>query len=119
MRHPALFGDQAMYQRIVRDWHGNIAKALLESWFLADDIVIAVSSYEDSERELRGSSAALADVLEIADMLSMCKDSPELIRTRLTNRRAAAHLGLDADICQAMVSESAEELAALRAALGH
>jgi HD-like signal output (HDOD) protein len=119
MRHPALFGDQAMYQRIVRDWHGNIAKALLESWFLAEDIVTAVSSYEDSARELRGTSAALADVLEIADMLSMCKDSPELIRARLDNRKAASHLGLDAEICQALVSESAEELAALRVALGH
>ena len=118
MRHPALFGDQTMYQRIVRDWHGNIAKALLESWFLADDIVNAVSSYEDSARELRGTSAALADVLEIADMLSMCKDSPELIRARLANRKAAVHLGLDADICQGLVGESAEELAALRQALG-
>ena len=107
-----------MYQRIVRDWHGNIAKALLESWFLADDIVTAVSSYEDSARELRGTSAALADVLEIADMLSMCKDSPELIRSRLDNRKAASHLGLDAEVCQALVSESAEELAALRVALG-
>ena len=118
MRHPALFGDQTMYQRIVRDWHGNIAKALLESWCLADEIVNAVSSYEDSERELRGTGAALADVLEIADMLSMCKDSADLIRTRLTNRKAAVHLGLDADICQALVGESAEELAALRSALG-
>src|ERR1039458_3933186 len=60
MRHPALFGDQTMYQRIVRDWHGNIAKALLESWYLADEIVNAVSSYEDSARELRGTGAALA-----------------------------------------------------------
>ncbi|HEY4972101.1 MAG TPA: HDOD domain-containing protein, partial [Steroidobacteraceae bacterium] len=119
MRHPALFGDQTMYQRIVRDWHGNIAKALLESWFLADEIVNAVSSYEDSARELRGTSAALADVLEIADMLSMCKDSPDLIRTRLANRKAASHLGVDADICQALVAESAEELKALRSALGH
>jgi HD-like signal output (HDOD) protein len=119
MRHPALFGDQTMYQRIVRDWHGNIAKALLESWFMADEIVNAVSSYEDGARELRGTSGALADVLEIADMLSMCKDSPELIRTRLVNRKAASHLGLDADICQALVAESAEELAALRSALGH
>ena len=75
--------------------------------------------YEDSARELRGTSGALADVLEIADMLSMCKDSPELIRTRLANRKAAAHLGLDADICQALVAELAEELAALRSALGH
>jgi HD-like signal output (HDOD) protein len=119
MRHPALFGDQTMYQRIVRDWHGNIAKALLESWFLAEDIVTAVHSYEDSARELRGASAALADVLEIADMLSMCKDAPELIRARLANRKATVHLGLDADICQALVAESAEELAALRTALGH
>jgi hypothetical protein len=66
MRHPALFGDQTMYQRIVRDCYGNIAKALLESWYLAVEIVNAVSSYEDSARELRGTSAALADVLEIA-----------------------------------------------------
>ena len=58
-RHPALFGDQAMYQRIVRDWHGNIAKALLESWLLADEIVAAVHSYEDEARELRGTSAQL------------------------------------------------------------
>jgi HD-like signal output (HDOD) protein len=118
MRHPALFGDQTMYQRIVRDWHGNIAKALLESWFMADEIVTAVSSYEDSARELRGTSAVLADVLEIADMLSMCKDSPDLIRTHLADRKAAVHLGLDADICKALVGESAEELAALRSALG-
>jgi HD-like signal output (HDOD) protein len=119
MRHAALFGDQTMYQRIVRDWHGNIAKALLETWFLADDIVTAVHSYEDSARELRGASGALADVLEIADMLSMCKDAPELIRARLANRKAAVHLGLDAEICQALVAESAEELSALRTALGH
>jgi HD-like signal output (HDOD) protein len=118
MRHAALFGDQTMYQRIVRDWHGNIAKALLESWFMADEIVNAVSSYEDSARELRGTSAALADVLEIADMLSMCKDSPDLIPTRLADRKAAVHLGLDADICKALLGESAEELAALRNALG-
>jgi len=52
-------------------------------------------------------------------MLSMCKDSPELIRARLVNRKAASHPGLDADICQALVGESAEELAALRNALGH
>jgi HD-like signal output (HDOD) protein len=117
--HPALFGDQTMYQRIVRDWHGNIAKALLESWSMAEEIVAAVHCYEDSARDLRGPSATLADVLEIADMISMCKDAPDLMRERLVNRKAATHLGLDAEICQALVGESAEELAALRHALGH
>jgi len=117
MRHPALFGDQATYQRIVRDWHSNIAKALLESWFIAEEIVSAVSCYEDPGRELRGASATLADILEIADMLAMCKESPQLIRDRLAHCKAAAHLELSADICLDLVAESGQELAALRSAL--
>ncbi len=119
MRHPVLFGDQAMYQRIVRDWHGNIAKALLESWYVADEIVNAVHSYEDDAREPRGAGGVLADVLEVAEALSMYKDSAELIRARVEGRKAAVRLGLDADTCQALVTESAAELAALRDALGH
>jgi HD-like signal output (HDOD) protein len=118
MRHPALFGDQTTYQRIVRDWHSNIAKALLESWFIADEIVTAVSCYEDSARDLRGASAVLADVLQIADMLAMCKESAPLLRARLADCKAAAHLELDADMCLALVGESAQELAALRSVLG-
>jgi hypothetical protein len=37
----------------------------------------------------------------------------------LVGRKAVARLGLDADICQALLTESGEELAALRDALGH
>jgi HD-like signal output (HDOD) protein len=119
MKHPALFGEQEMYQRIVRDWHGNIAKALLESWFMAEDIVTAVHTYEDGSRELRGVAAILADVLETADMLSACQDAPESVPALLVGRKAVVRLGLDADTCQMLLSESGEELAALRDALGH
>jgi HD-like signal output (HDOD) protein len=118
MRHPALFANQTMYQRIVRDWHANIAKALLESWQIADEIVEAVQSYENNARELRGPGAVLADVLEIAELLSMCKDAPDLMRERLAERRTAARLGIDVEIGKVLVSESATELAALRDALG-
>jgi HD-like signal output (HDOD) protein len=118
-KHPGLFGDQEMYQRIVRDWHGNIARALLESWFMAEEIVTAVHSYEDPARDLRGMSASLADVLEVADMLAACKDAPDSVPTLLVGRKAATRLGLDAELCQALLAESGEELAALRDALGH
>jgi len=118
MRHPALFANQTMYQRIVRDWHANIAKALLDSWQIADEIVEAVHSYENEARELRGPSAVLADVLEIAELLSMCKDVPDLMRERLAERRTAARLGVDVETGKALVSESAAELVALRDALG-
>jgi HD-like signal output (HDOD) protein len=118
-KHPSLFGEQEMYQRIVHDWHGNVAKALLESWFMAEEIVAAVHSYEDPARELRGLSAGLADVLEVGDMLSACKDAPDDVRAMLVGRKAVTRLGLDAETCQTLLVESGEELAALRDALGH
>ena len=31
-RHPGLFADQQSYESLVRDWHGNVARALLENW---------------------------------------------------------------------------------------
>jgi HD-like signal output (HDOD) protein len=117
-RHRALFGDQAMYQRIVSDWHANIAKALLESWSMADEVVSAVHSFQDEERELRGTSAQLADTLELADLLATCKDSVDLMRERLGRCKAATRLSVDADTCRALVEESGVELAALREALG-
>lgn len=119
MKHPALFGEQAMYQRIVQDWHANIAKALLDSWFMAEEIVSAVHSYEDPLRDLRGPAVMLADILELADMLALCKDAPETVPASLVGRKAAMRLGLDAQTCQVLLAESGEELAALRDALGH
>ncbi|HTW75183.1 MAG TPA: HDOD domain-containing protein [Steroidobacteraceae bacterium] len=116
--HPALIADQVMYQRIIRDWHASIAKALLESWQVTEEIVEAVHGYEDESRDLRGTSGVLADVLEIADQLSQCKDAPELMRERLKDRRSAARLGLDLEAGKRLISESATELAALREALG-
>jgi HD-like signal output (HDOD) protein len=118
-RHPALFGDQQMYQQIVQDWHSNIAKALLESWRVPEEIVEAVSSHEDQSRELRGVAAALADVLEIANILSACRDAPQNVPPLLSGRKAVNRLGLDIEGCQTLLVESGDELASLRDALGH
>jgi HD-like signal output (HDOD) protein len=118
-RHPALFGDQQTYQKIVRDWHCNIAKALLEGWFMPDEIVTAVHSYEDEARDTRGPSAALVDVLELSDLLSGCQEAPQTVPSLLEGRKCVARLGLDLELCQALLMESAEELASLRDALGH
>jgi len=117
-RHPALFADQDMYQHIVNDWHGSIAKVLLESWGMAEEIVTAVNSYTDDSRQGRGPTAMLADVLEVAVTLAPCKQMPQLLGERIGPLKAAMRLELTAEICEALLAESAEELAALRAALG-
>jgi HD-like signal output (HDOD) protein len=118
LRHPALFADQAMYQHIVSDWHGSIAKVLLESWQMAEEIITAVHSHADEGRQLRGASGALADVLQVAVTLAACRQMPETLPERIGALKAAAHLELSVESCRALLVESADELTALRAALG-
>jgi HD-like signal output (HDOD) protein len=110
MRYPALFADHISYQRIERDWHGGIARALLESWHMAEEIVVAVADYDDPGRQLGGIGAALADILEVADALARSPDVSEL--------PGARRMALDTPACVALLDESAIELAALRAVLG-
>jgi len=119
IRHPALFADQEMYQHIVNDWHGTIAKVLLENWQMAEEIITAVDTYTDDSRHLRGSGAQLADVLELAVTLALCKQLPDVLGERIGALKSAARLELDAEACKTLLLESAEELSALRNALGH
>ncbi len=118
-RFPALFGDQRTYQQVVREWHSNIAKALLESWHIPEEIVDAVHKHEDDARDLRGVSAALADTLELSSLLAACRDAPQNVPALLQGRKAVVRLGLNPEVCQEILVESGEELAALRDALGH
>jgi HD-like signal output (HDOD) protein len=108
-----------MYQHIVNDWHASIAKVLLENWHMTEEIITAVHTYDDDSRQARGTSAVLADVLEVAVTLAVCKQLPEQLSERIGTLKSAARLELDAEVCQALVVESGEELAALRTALGH
>jgi HD-like signal output (HDOD) protein len=117
-KHPQLFADPGAYQNILRDWHISIARALLESWHVADEIIEAVQAYESRNRETRP-GPALPDVLATAELLNRLRDTPELLPAAMREARAATRLGLDAHACSALLGESAAEMAALRAALGH
>ncbi len=119
MRHPALFADRVSYQQVERDWHGGIARALLESWLMAEEVAIAVSEFSDPRRELRGLGASLADVLEVANTVALCRETPDLLGPQLAELQGAQRLGLDAEACRTLMQESAVELDALRAALGN
>jgi HD-like signal output (HDOD) protein len=67
--HPSLFADQLTHQSIVRDWHTNVAKALLENWQVADEIIDAVSNHEDMNQRFAVPDAhgrgALASQLQL------------------------------------------------------
>jgi HD-like signal output (HDOD) protein len=116
-RHPALFSDLPSYHAILRDWSAPVAKALLESWGLPDEIVTAVSEFEIHDREHTG-EADLTDVLTLGSLLALYKNSPDSIELNLQGVSACKRLQMDSDGCRKMIDESESEVAAVRRALG-
>lgn len=116
-RHPVLFGDDVAYQSIVRDWHGNIARALLDNWQIADEIVTAVQSFEEAASEPRN-TPHLADVLAVAASLIDAGESLEMLLGNADIERPFKRLGLDFAAVEGMRAESQAEIESLRVALG-
>ncbi len=115
--YPSLLSDPAVYSSIVRDWHASIAKALLENWDMADEIVAAVSEYEDMDRTHAG-PPDLTDVLTVSQLLSAFKEHPETIELNMHDVVACRKLQIDAAGYQKLIEECEHEIHALREALG-
>jgi HD-like signal output (HDOD) protein len=116
-KHPALFADQGTYNQIVRDWHSPVAKALLENWDMAEEIVAAVSDYEDMERAHSG-PVDLTDVLTVGNLLAAFKEHPESIEINMHDVAACKRMQIDRASYEQLIDESEHEIDALRQALG-
>ena len=116
-KHPALFADQATYNQIVRDWHSPVAKALLENWDMAEEIVNAVSDYEDLERAHSG-PVDLTDVLTVGNLLAAFKEHPESLEINMHDVAACKRMQIDRASYEKLIDESEHEIDALRQALG-
>lgn len=115
-RHRALFSDFSTYQAIERDWHLNIAVALLENWNVPEEIVEAVRDSEDFAREVRG-PVNLTDVLITATLIAVYQDQPQMLQARLQTVKPAARLGLTAESCASLLEETQAEIRSLSEAL--
>ncbi|MEO8308272.1 MAG: HDOD domain-containing protein [Pseudomonadota bacterium] len=115
-KFPVLFADKSTYLHIEREWHSAIAKAILENWDMSDDIVGAISNFEDIDREHEG-DADLTDVLTVANLLASCRDAPQVLELNMQGVAACASMKLDAAAGQRVLQESADEVASLRSAL--
>jgi HD-like signal output (HDOD) protein len=116
-KHPRLFQNEAVYHNIVRDWHSSIAKALLENWDIAEEIVDAVGNYEDIGRTHTGPTD-LTDVLTVGYLISSYRDHPESIELNMEGVAACDRMQLDRAGYDKLIKESGDEIAAIQAALG-
>jgi len=116
-QHPQLFANQPVYGQIVRDWRASVSKAVLENWEMADEIVAAVSEFEDLQRDHRG-PPDLTDVLAVAYLLVAYQDHPESIELNMQGVAASKRMHIAQDAYAPLIEESAEEIKAMQNALG-
>ena len=116
-RFPVLLTVPVARNRLMDSWHANIARAVLENWEMAEDVVAAVHAHEDPNRE-RSETPTLTDVLALARLVETLPGDPISLELGLHDSIDAQRLKVDAVQCAAVMEESAEQIDSLRRALG-
>jgi HD-like signal output (HDOD) protein len=117
VRFPALLNDPGTYQRLVAEWHGRIAQAILRNWELAEEVVVAAVASENIDREHEGTTD-LIDVLTVGSALAALGPDPRPEEMLFLGTPSARRMKLDAKSCGGALAESHHEISSLRQALG-
>jgi len=115
-RYPSLLDDEATLDQITSEYHLRVAQAILRNWDMDAEIIKAIAACEDPSREHAG-TIDLADVLTASAALIALGPEPQPQQISFPGMPAARRLGLDADACTSALSESRDEIDALRQAL--
>jgi HD-like signal output (HDOD) protein len=115
-RHDSLFKDPAAIAQVLRDWHANVGKAIVENWGFPAHIADAISEHENIDRTV--GSADVTDVLTVAVMMSGFMGHETDLELNMQGVKAFWRLGLDNDKCVHVMRDCADEITALRSALG-
>jgi HD-like signal output (HDOD) protein len=116
-KHASLFADRPTLNGILRQWHANVGKAIVENWGFPIRISEAIGDHEDIERQTDG-DPDLTDVLTVATMLAGFMGKSADLELNMHGVAAFVRLKLDNAKCVHIMDECAEEIAALRSALG-
>lgn len=115
-RHDSLFKDPAVIAQVLRDWHANVGKAIVENWGFPAHIADAISEHENIDRTV--GAADVTDVLTVAVMMSGFMGHETDLELNMQGVKAFWRLGLDNDKCVHVMRDCADEITALRSALG-
>jgi len=116
-KHAELFADTAAMNMIMRDWHANIGRAIIENWGFAAHIAEAVGGQEELDRV--AGHADLTDILTVSVLASSFIEDPDVdLELNMQGVRGFMRLGLNNEKFRVIMRECVEEIAALRSALG-
>ncbi|MGD9843433.1 MAG: HDOD domain-containing protein [Steroidobacteraceae bacterium] len=116
-KHDELFSNHEEVHAIVRDWHANVGKAIIENWCITQSIADAVGEHEAVDRQ--AGYADLTDVLTVAVLAASFIGHEEVdIELNMQGVRAFSRMGLDNERFLQVMSDCNAEIVAMRAALG-
>jgi HD-like signal output (HDOD) protein len=115
-RHESLFKDPAAIAQVLRDWHANIGKAIVENWGFPHQIADAIAEHENIDRDAM--QPDVTDVLTVALMMSGFMGHETDLELNMQGVRAFWRLQLDNEKCVHIMRDCTDEISALRTALG-
>jgi HD-like signal output (HDOD) protein len=116
-KHLELFQNPAALNEVVRDWHAEIGKAIIENWEFSEAMAQAVAEQNVTDR-IEDVPPDLRDVICVAILMSSLEKDPTGLEAVIQKVSAAWRLGLNSKKTMEVLSESTEEINALRQALG-
>jgi putative nucleotidyltransferase with HDIG domain len=115
-RHDSLFRDPAALPQVMRDWHANVGKAIVENWGFPEQISDAVGDHENIDRT--AGHPDVTDILCVAVMMAGFMGHEADLELNMQGVKAFWRLGLNNDKCVQIMRGCADEISALRTALG-
>ena len=115
-RHATLFSDGPALAQVLRDWHANVGKAIVDNWGFPEHISDAVGEHENIDRA--AGQPDVTDVLTVAVMMSGFVGHEADLELNMQGVKAFWRLGLDNEKCVHVLRDCAEEISLLRTALG-
>jgi HD-like signal output (HDOD) protein len=115
-RHGGLFAEPAALSQVMRDWHANVGKAIVENWGFPEHISEAIGEHETIDRTV--GQADVTDVLTVAVMAAGFMGHDVDFELNMQGVKAFRRLALDNAKCAHIMQSCSDEISALRTALG-
>lgn len=115
-RQGGMFSDPPVLAQVMRDWHANVGKAIVENWGFPEHIAEAIGEHENIDRT--AGQADVTDVLTVAVMSAGFMGQEVDFELNMQGVKAFRRLGLDNEKCATIMTSCSDEIAALRSALG-
>jgi HD-like signal output (HDOD) protein len=115
--NPFVLRDRAKYSQLLRKWHAQFAKQILGGWRIHEDVIQAVTQYENLNREVVGDEPDLTDILATSYLVVSHVGRLQDLSMTVEKIAAFSRLRLDIMAVEETLEKATEEIEDLRLAI--